>query len=545
MSKKNFFKSCTLTLMLSALMLSSSAYSQNVTSNTEKQSSTSDDEQQSATTLTATVTEDQKHGSAILSLSEDDFNAAGFAFGDSCSLVFSNGYTLDDVPYYNGYYVKTGSPVIVAYPGNDYVKIALNSGEFWTAANLEEGCTVEITCQTAGKYLSTYEVLGINYSTDRSDYESDEAFANFRAISVSTMKENFVYRGASPVNNEKNRASIVDDLLEENGISYIIDLADSDEEMQAYFDSEDFDSEYTKSLYEEGYDIVLSMGVSYSSDSYKASVAEGMRHLLKYGGPVYIHCTEGKDRTGFVCTLLEALVGTGYDEMCQDYMTSYKNYYNVTEDETPDSYNAIVSLYFDSFMEYLYGTDDLETLKAADYTESAKKYLTDCGMTEDEIEQLIVLLSKDQTGLANPWTQSDEQGVAKATGFEMTAPDEATDVSYSYMSSDGLAQMQFTLDGMKWVYRIQMADELTDISGMEYQWTDEIECSVSDRDAVYYSYVSTGNGKEENAQLVNWYDAVTGVTYSLSATGKELSDTEMLAYAEDLYAPLQGDVTGD
>ena len=62
--------------------------------------------------------------------------------------------------------------------------------------------------------------------------------------------------------------------------------------------------------------------------------------------------------------------------------------------ETPERYNAVVSLYFDSFLEYLYGTDDIDALKAADYTETAKGYLSDCGMTEQEIEQLIELLSQ-------------------------------------------------------------------------------------------------------------------------------------------------------
>ncbi len=385
MSEKYFFKLRTLLLLLLALMLTLSACSSGITS---------DEISQSTPILTATVTKDQKFNSAVLSLSEEDFSNAGFAFGDSCDVVFSNGYMLNDVPYYNGYYVKTGEPVVVAYPNNKNVKIALNNRDFWTAAGLEEGCTAEITCRATGKYLATYEALGQRYSTDRSTYESDEVFANFRAVSVSTMKENFVYRGASPVDNEMNRASVVNALLEQNGIRYVVDLADSEEEMQEYFAAADFDSEYTKSLYEQGYDIPLSMSANYDSDAYKESVAKGMRHLLKYGGPVYIHCLEGKDRTGFVCLLLEALVGADYEEMCADYMATYKNYYSISEAETPERYNAVVSLYFDSFLEYLYGTDDIDALKAADYTETAKGYLSDCGMTEQEIEQLIALLSK-------------------------------------------------------------------------------------------------------------------------------------------------------
>ena len=115
---------------------------------------------------------------------------------------------------------------------------------------------------------------------------------------------------------------------------------------------------------------------------------------MTYGGPAYIHCMEGKDRTGFVCLLLEALVGASYEEMCSDYMTTYENYYKISKTKTPERYNAVVSLYFDSFLEYLYGTDDVNVLKSADYTEAAKGYLADCGMTEQEISQLIELLTQ-------------------------------------------------------------------------------------------------------------------------------------------------------
>lgn len=153
--------------------------------------------------------------------------------------------------------------------------------------------------------------------------------------------------------------------------------------------------------------------------------------------------------------------------------------------------------------------------------------------------------NSERTELANPWTESDKQGVEEATGFEMTAPDGATEVAYSYMSEDGLAQMSYVMDGMKWNYRMQATDALTDISGMEYQWLEWTECSVAGLDATYCGYNAASNDATESVQILNWYDAVTGVTYSLSATGKELSDTEMLTYAESLYAPLQGEVTGD
>ena len=348
-------------------------------------------------TLTATISKDPKFDSAVLSLTEKDFSEAGFALGDSFYVEFSNGYTITDVPYYNGYYVKTGDPVIVAYPKNEYVLIAANNRDFWTPAALEDGDTVEITLTATGKYRATYEALGQSYSMDRKDYESDEAFANFRAMSGGNLKENFLYRGASPVDNSRNRAAVADALVAQAGITCIIDLADSKADMEEYIGSEGFSSEYTKSLYEKGRITLLAMGANYDSDEYKESVAEGMRHLLKYGGPAYIHCMEGKDRTGFVCLLIEALMGADYDEMCADYMTTYENYYGITKAETPERYEAVVSLYFDSFMEYLAVTEDTADtakLKSADYEKGAKSYLTACGMTDEEIARLVELLSK-------------------------------------------------------------------------------------------------------------------------------------------------------
>lgn len=151
----------------------------------------------------------------------------------------------------------------------------------------------------------------------------------------------------------------------------------------------------------------------------------------------------------------------------------------------------------------------------------------------------------EQTELANPWTESDEQGVAEATGFDMVAPDGAANVSYSYMADGAMAQMTYELDGAKWTYRMQMADALTDISGMAYQWTGEEKGSVAGKEAMYYAYSASDDGAENDVQVVNWYDAVPGVTYSLSASAKDLEGMDIQAYAEKLYAPLQGDATGD
>ncbi len=350
--------------------------------------------------VVGTVVKHERYDAAVTSLTSDDLADAGFTFGDSCNISFSNGYSLTDVPYFDGYYVKRGQPVLVAYPKDPNVTVANNNSPLWSVSGLSDGDTVTITMNTPGKYRATYEALAQSYSVDRADYASDEQFSNFRALAGGNLKENFLYRGASPVDNSRNRAAITDSLLEKNGIVDIIDLADTESNMEKYFAESDFSSNYERGLYEQGADVLLGMASDYDADAYKEGIAKGVRHLLANGGPVYIHCMEGKDRTGFACMLLEALAGASYDEMCADYMTTYANYYGITAEGTPDRYNAVVSLYFNDLMGYmneLAGGErdaDADVLRAADYVQPARTFLANCGLSGDEIDQLVRLITK-------------------------------------------------------------------------------------------------------------------------------------------------------
>ncbi len=181
--------------------------------------------------------------------------------------------------------------------------------------------------------------------------------------------------------------------------------------------------------------------------------------------------------------------------------------------------------------------------------------LTGCGSADEEDSQISIAESlvretdetkafpfeTEDTQLANPWTVSDRDSVSAATGFTIAAPEGAADVSYSYMQSEGMAQVSYTLDSIIWNYRMQFADELTDISGMEYDWTGETDGTVSGLTAKYYSFI----GSDEDVQVVNWYDSVSGIIYSLSATSEDLDGMDIQTYAENLYAPQSGDATDD
>lgn len=342
----------------------------------------------------ADISQDEKYDAVFLNISIDDFLAAGFQFGDSCDVIFSNGLSFEDIPFYNGYYVRSGLPLIVGYPGYKCIAVTCNNQGLWTKSGLKDGDNAMVTLREAGKYIDVQEALNQTYSNDRDEYGDDSSFANFRALSGGKLNDDFVFRGASPVDNEKNRASYVNDMIEKNAIGFILDLADSESDILGYFNEDDFCSDYAKKLYDSGNVALLGMSSNYSSDTFKQKLASGLKQMLKAKGNIYIHCLEGKDRTGFVCMLLEALCGASYDEMLSDYMQTYENYYHVSKDKTPEKYNAIVDLYFNAFVSYLHGTDNVEDLQKANYVNDAERYLFDAGMIQDEIDSIKYLLTE-------------------------------------------------------------------------------------------------------------------------------------------------------
>lgn len=335
-----------------------------------------------------TISKDEKFGSAVLAISPKEFEEAGFHLGDSCDISFENGLYFEDIPFYDGYYVKVGKPVIVAYPGSGTVKIAYNSASIWDEENLIEGESVTIQMNTPGKYADFQEFMGQKYFFNRKDYASNEEFCNFRELSGGSLKEGFFYRGASPVDNSRGRASYTDSLLAKYNIRAVLNLADSKEDMESYQAMDDYVFPYTGALYKDGKMHLAGMNAAFVSEKFKQKLVLGLRDVMNMPGPLYIHCTEGKDRTGYVCILLEALAGASYEEMQADYMQTYKNYYGVDKESTPERYNAISGLYFDDFMCYIHDTENVSDLIDADFSEDATNYLLEGGMTIKEISDL-------------------------------------------------------------------------------------------------------------------------------------------------------------
>ena len=326
-------------------------------------------------------------GGVYLKMTIDDFNALGYLYGDSVNVRFSNGYTLENLPYYNGYYVNAGEPLLIAYPGYDYIKAAVNYGEdLWETAQLTEADTATVSLQERGAYLDMQNARDIHYFDERDRYDSDEIFANFRMVSVGNLKDGVLCRAASPCDNQHNRASYVDALIRQAGVRCILNLSDNESKIEGYIAAEDFASPYFLSLYQDGHVIPLAMNMNYSSDEFREKIAYGFTEMAKQEGPYLVHCTEGKDRTGFMCMLLEALAGASYDEIVADYMTTYDNYYGITQGSDAAKYTLIKEMNIDAMLQTVVG--DGVDCKSADLAACVADYLQQAGMTADAVAAL-------------------------------------------------------------------------------------------------------------------------------------------------------------
>ncbi len=335
-----------------------------------------------------TIEHDAKFGGVNIKISIDDFNALGFAFGDSLNIYFSNGFEVKGVPYYNGFYVDTGDPVLVGYPGYQYVRLTYNYGEdMYVKGGLTEKTTVTVQLESKGKYLNIQESMDIHYSDDQGD-KSDAVFANFRAANVGNLKWNILYRSASPVDDQHNRAAVTDRLAAEAGIAYVIDLSDSDEDLAGLLSAEGFNSPYFRSLYDQKKYVALSMSSAYRNESFSKKLVEGLTAASGFDGPYLVHCVEGKDRTGFVCMVLEALAGAAYQEIVDDYMLTYDNYYGINETGDPTRYKTIKEKNIDEMLQYIAGFGQAEEVTTADLAHCANEYLLSIGMKADDLDAL-------------------------------------------------------------------------------------------------------------------------------------------------------------
>ena len=334
-------------------------------------------------TVHATVIEIEKHGHAVLDIITADFTDTGYALGDIVCVRF--GSYKADMPFFDGYYSNPGAVMLRGSAPEENIAVCINYGDFSAKTGIALGDTVEITLAEKAGMLALQELCSQKYSNDRADYSDDVTFANFRAVTIGRIGNGKLYRTASPINNENGRAGYANDLISSVNVATILNLADSIEEIEEYCKAEDFDSEYYRTLYEAGKVATPELTADFFSDKFARSIADGLSFLAHNTPPYCVHCTEGKDRAGFAVMLLAALMGAELEEIIDDYMLSFYNYYGIDKESEPERYEAVLNNNLLVILYHVTGVNTYEELIQVDLESAVTKYLLDAGMEENDI----------------------------------------------------------------------------------------------------------------------------------------------------------------
>ena len=336
--------------------------------------------------VTGKVTEVEKYGHARLDVTIEAFTAAGFELGDIVTV--KAGTFEGDMPYFNGYYVDNGEYMVRAYPGHETIAVCINYGKFAETAGIGVGDEVTITLKEKAGALTTQQVNSLVYTDDPADYDSDEIFANFRPITFGGIGEGKLYRSASPVNDEHGRGAIANRLTEQAGVKAVMNMADTDEEIAGFAAKEGFDSAYYLDLVQGGHVIALGMPINFASDEFAEYIVKGLAFLSSQETPYLIHCTEGKDRAGFGAMIVEMLMGAAEEEIIQDYLVSYLNYYHLDPENDAEKLDMIAAKNIREMIRTVAGLEKGAPLEGVDLAAAAESYLTAHGMDAEALQTL-------------------------------------------------------------------------------------------------------------------------------------------------------------
>ena len=347
-----------------------------------------DDEGNKEPTITGKITSYNEFGAAMLDFTEADMTEAGFTLGDVISI------TVDDIvlimPYYDGYYTRNGEYLCVAYP--TYPSICFTANNIGLPEELTglEGHTVVIKMVEKGGRLDVQTALSMSYTLDRKDYPdfTDEQFANARASKGGRLASGVLHRSSSPFCDDINRAYYVSEYMESEKVMTVLNLADTEEKMKSY----DMPP-YSRQLWEEGNVILCPLKADPTADDFNKRLIAALKELPSRPAPYIVHCMEGKDRTGYVCALLEGLCGATYEEIVDDYLITYNNFFHLNPGNSPELCNTLVSLRLNTCLMYYAGVNDEAQLPNVDYAKAFSAYLLSHGMNHQQLDALIQVLT--------------------------------------------------------------------------------------------------------------------------------------------------------
>ena len=236
----------------------------------------------------------------------------------------------------------------------------------------------DIVLAEKGGFLAQLALSELTASVSRSDYAGldDNQFANFRQVRTSGMG-NVLFRSSSPLNEETGRSAYVMKALEDAGVTVIVNAEENQPESESR-------PSFPGSYYSKQKVFWNGMSAAVIGEANMKAVADALRFMAENPGVYCIHCKEGKDRTGFLCAVLELLMGAGMDEIIADYMETYCNFFGV--EKGSERYAYISSIITDELAAVGIGREGNLQKQTADF-------LKRIGLSSDEVETLKKNLS--------------------------------------------------------------------------------------------------------------------------------------------------------
>ncbi len=299
--------------------------------------------------------------------------------------------TFNDAILLNNYLGIFMFDIFVNIESDGYISIGC-VGKLITA---DVGSSVTITHTGTSHRYSKVPHYNEGSTNNRADYPSDEVFGNFYEVTGGNLKDGILYRSFSPLYSpdKQARSTYVNELAEEAGIQFEIALSYNDASVKKAVDSLEG---YCITLCKEGKYVAPGMGYLYFQEKEKTALV--LQSILDNDGAYLVHCNVGRDRTGFIILLLQALCGCTADEMKECEAKAFCNLYHI--DMGTEEFRTVVDCTYGRNMYLIANYDEIPDIFVIDWNNidvttvdtftAAYDYCTDyLGFSDSDIDSLI------------------------------------------------------------------------------------------------------------------------------------------------------------
>jgi hypothetical protein len=231
------------------------------------------------------------------------------------------------------------------------------------------------------------ETAALVKSESRQDYASGGAFANFREITLGDIPARLLYRGSHPALPGNSRFPYAQQLAENARVATVINLADTPEQLASNAEN----IPWYQNFINRNTILSLAMNSDYTAPEFEARLKSALVFMADHNQPYLIHGIEGRERTGFLAAVIEALMGASAEEIKTDYMLSYVNLYKIAPEA--EAYRTISYFAEDMLLRITEGKPPAST----DLRVEAERYLINrIGLGRDALDSLKGRLSRSR-----------------------------------------------------------------------------------------------------------------------------------------------------